>query len=173
MLFRSTKHGLRIPPDFFLMLKSLSAMETLVRKLNPEHDLITQAAPFLKRVRWQRFRPRKLAQNLVEVGVDFAELASSLPSELRRILGHLKSGETRVIFKHEGLEPAMNSWDRGTNRLAYAIMLAALIVGSALIVHAKIPPLWRDIPVLGVIGFIVSGLMGLGLILAILKHGKM
>lgn len=170
----TTRHGLRIPPDFFLMLKSLSAMETLVRQLHPGHNLIEQATPFLKRVRMQRYGPRKMAQSLFEVGLDFAELAQTLPGELRRIIAHLKTGETRVIFKHEGLEPAMNSWDRGTNRLAYAIMLAAMVIGSAVIVHARIPPvLANGIPVLGVAGFIISALMAMGLILAILKHGKM
>ena len=169
----TTRHGLRIPPDFFLMLKSLSAMETLVRQLHPGHNLIEQVTPFLKRVRLQRFGPRKLAENFFEVGLDFAELASAVPGELRRIMAHLKSGETRVIFKHEGLEPAMNSWDRGTNRLAYAIMLAAMVIGSAVVVHAKIPPVWREIPVIGLAGFIISALMAVGLILAILKHGKM
>ena len=169
----TTRHGLRIPPDFFLMLKSLSAMETLVRQLHPGHNLIEQATPFLKRVRMQRYGPRKMAQSFFEVGLEFAELAQALPGELRRIIAHLKTGETRVIFKHEGLEPAMNSWDRGTNRLAYAIMLAAMVIGSAVIVHARIPPVWNGIPVIGLAGFIISALMAMGLILAILKHGKM
>ncbi len=169
----TTRHGLGIPPDFFLMLKSLSAMETLVRRLHPGHNLIEQATPFLKRVRLERFGPRKMAQSLYEVGLEFAELASTLPGELRRIIAHLKTGETRVIFKHEGLEPAMNAWDRGTNRLAYAIMLAAVVIGSAVIYHAGSTPGGQGIPTIGLAGFIISALMAIGLILAILKHGKM
>jgi ubiquinone biosynthesis protein len=59
------------------------------------------------------------------------------------------------------------------NRLAFAIVLAALIIGSSLIVLSGVPPKWRDIPVIGVVGFIVAGLMGFWLLISILSGGKM
>src|SRR5207247_8095585 len=50
----TNKHGLPIPADFFIMLKALSLMEGLVRRLNPQHDIISHAAPFLRQVRLSR-----------------------------------------------------------------------------------------------------------------------
>jgi len=169
----TTKHGLRIPADFFIMLKALSLMEGLVRRLNPQHDIINQAAPFLRQVRLSRMRPNKLFEGLFEFGLDFAEMARELPSELRRIFSLIKTGEARVIFKHDGLDPLLHSWDRVSNRLSFAIVLAALIIGSSLMVHADIPPKWNGIPVIGLIGFVIAALMGFWLLVSILRSGRM
>jgi ubiquinone biosynthesis protein len=46
-------------------------------------------------------------------------------------------------------------------------------MGSGLIVLAGIPPLWHDIPVIGIIGFIGAGVMGFWLLFSILRHGRM
>jgi ubiquinone biosynthesis protein len=46
------RHRLRLPSDLLLMLKSFGQMESLVKALNPEHDLIAQATPFLKQPGW-------------------------------------------------------------------------------------------------------------------------
>jgi len=46
-------------------------------------------------------------------------------------------------------------------------------MGSSLIVLAEIPPLWHDIPVIGIIGFLGDGVMGFWLLFSILMHGQM
>ena len=60
-----------------------------------------------------------------------------------------------------------------SNRIAFAIVLASIIVGSSLIVLSKIPPMWNDIPVIGLIGFLATGILGFWLLISILPHGKM
>ena len=60
-----------------------------------------------------------------------------------------------------------------SNRIAFAIVLASIIVGSSLIVLSKIPPMWNDIPVIGLIGFLATGILGFWLLISILRHGKM
>jgi ubiquinone biosynthesis protein len=62
--------------------------------------------------------------------------------------------------------------DRTSNRLSLAMVLASLVVGSSLIVHSGIPPLWYGIPVIGLVGFLVAGLMGFWLLFSILRRGK-
>jgi ubiquinone biosynthesis protein len=169
----TSRYGLRIPPDFFTMLKSLSLMENVVRRLNPAHDIIRQAAPFMRQVRLSRLNPSRMAEGIFEFGMDFSDLARELPAELRRILAQIKAGEAKVIFKHDGLQPLLTSGDRISNRLAFSVVLASLIIGSSLIVHADIPPKWHDIPVIGVIGFIIAALMGFWLLISIVRHGRM
>lgn len=173
LLQLTTKHGLQIPPDFFIMLKALSLMEGLVRRLQPRHNIIKQAVPFLKQVRLNRVRPKRLVEGLFEFGIDFAELARELPAELRRIFSQIKTGEARVVFKHDGLEPLLASWDRISNRLAFSVVLASLIIGSSLIIHANIPPKWNGIPIIGLIGYIMAAVMGFWLLVSILRHGRM
>jgi ubiquinone biosynthesis protein len=169
----TTRHGLRIPADFFIMLKALGVMEGLVRRLHPGHDLIRQALPFIRRARLAPFRPRKFLEGAYEFGLDFATLARELPTELRRIVAQLKTGEARLIFRHDGLEPLLHSADQVSNRVAFAIVLAALIIGSSLIVLANMPPHWHGVPVIGLLGFVLAALMGFWLLISILRHGRM
>jgi ubiquinone biosynthesis protein len=103
------------------------------------------------------------------MGVMLAEL----PGEIRRIARQLQSGNARVVFKHEGLEPVTNSLERTANRLAFALVLAALIIGSSLILQSRIPPLVGDVSIIGVLGFLFAALMGVWLIISMIRHGRM
>ena len=78
-----------------------------------------------------------------------------------------------IEFEHRGLQALGAALDRVSNRIAFAIVLAALIVGSSLIVLSDIPPHWHDIPVIGLLGFLVAGIMGFWLLLSIIRHGRM
>jgi len=167
------KHHLQLPPDLVVMLKSLSLTEELVRWLNPQHNLIAQATPFMKQTRLDRLRPKRVFSDLLEFGQELAETARELPNEIRRIVSQLKTGQTRVNFHHEGLEPATNAFERSTNRLSFALVVAALIIASSLIIRAKVPPTWGEVSVVGIVGYLLAGLMGFWLLIAILRHGKM
>jgi ubiquinone biosynthesis protein len=173
-LFRLTsKHALTMPPDLFTMLKALSLMEALVRHLNPEHDLIAQARPFLKEVNLRRANPRRLLRQLGELSFETAAFLRELPIEIRRVLAQIKGGTSRVTFHHEGLEPLDNTLERASNRLSFALVLAALLIASSLIIHAGVPPQWHGIPAIGLVGYVFAGLMGAWLLFSILRHGRM
>lgn len=167
------KHHLRLPPDLVVMLRALSLTEDLVRQLNPKHDLIAQAKPFMKQTRLERFRPRRVLTSALEFAQEASEVARELPNEVRRIVSQIKTGNARVNFRHEGLEPVTNAFERATNRLSFALVVAALIISSSLIIRANVPPMWGDVSVLGLAGYLLAGLMGFWLLISILRHGKM
>ena len=52
----------------------------------------------------------------------------------------------------------------------FAVVLGSLIVGSAIIVHSKVPPLWHEVPVIGIAGFVLSGVIGFGLLINIIRN---
>jgi ubiquinone biosynthesis protein len=173
-LFRLTsKHALTMPADLFTMLKALSLMEGLVRRLDPKHDIIAQARPMLRDVHMKRVSPRRLMRELVMFGGDTKNFLRELPLEIRRTLAQIKGGKTKVTFRHEGLEPLDNTIERASNRLAFALVLGALVIGSSVVIHAGIPPKWHGVPVLGLVGYVFAGLMGGWLLISILRHGKM
>jgi len=58
-----------------------------------------------------------------------------------------------------------------SNRLAFSIIIAALLIGSALIVISQTPPLFYGISVIGIIGFLAASFMGIWLLIAIIKKG--
>lgn len=167
------KHRLRLPPDLVVMLKALGETEELVRRLDPHHDLIKQARPFMQHARLQRLKPRRLITSALEFAQEVGETARELPGEIRRIVAQVRGGRARVNFHHEGLEPAANALERSANRLSFAMVVAALIIGSSLTIHSKVPPLWGNVSILGMAGYILAGIMGIWLLIAIVRHGRM
>ena len=145
----------------------------MLNQLDTSNDLTHYAAPFIRKIQLNRLDPKQLVGGLHDFGMDLTQLAKDLPSELRRVMGHLKSGEAKVAFKHDGLEPLTSSWDRVSNRISFSVVLAALIIGSSLMIHAKVPPTWNDIPIIGLIGFVMAAVMGFWLLISILRHGRM
>jgi ubiquinone biosynthesis protein len=63
--------------------------------------------------------------------------------------------------------------DQTSNRMSFAIIIAALIIGSALIVISEIPPLVYGISLIGIIGYLVAAVMGIWLLVAILRKGRL
>lgn len=173
LLDMASKHRLRAPPDLFLMLKALSTVEALGSTLDPDFDMATHAAPSIRRIQRERFHPRRVAADMFDTGAEFIHLLKEIPRELREILKQARQGKVKLEFEHRGLESMLTTHDRISNRIAFAIVLASLVIGSSLIVLADIPPKWYGIPVIGLAGFLVAGVMGFWLLLSILRRGKM
>jgi ubiquinone biosynthesis protein len=117
--------------------------------------------------------PRRLVDDLSTTGYQYLSLIRDLPGETRSILTQLRQGRMRLELKHRGLLPLERAIYRVSNRIAFAIVLAAQIVGSSLIVLSGINPRWHGIPVIGLVGFLVAGIMGFGLLISILRQGKL
>lgn len=164
---------LRIPPDFYLLLRALVMIEGNGNRLDPDFDMVKHTEPFARKLLKERLSPHRLAKDMYMSATDFSLLLRDLPAEVREIIGKVKRGKFKVDIEHKGLEPLRGTYDQISNRIAFAIVLASLVVGSSLIVLSKIPPLWHGIPVIGIIGFLGAGLLGFWLLISILRHGRM
>jgi ubiquinone biosynthesis protein len=162
-----------MPADLFVMLKALSEMESLVGQLAPNHDVLELARPFVEQVARNRIGPRRLFRQLFDFGGGASTLLRELPMELRRLAAQLTGGKIKLTFHHDGLEPLNNTLERVSNRIAFSVVLASLLIGSSVIIHAGIPPKWHEIPLIGLAGYLFAGLMGAWLLVSILRHGKM
>jgi ubiquinone biosynthesis protein len=168
-----TRHALRLKPNLFLMMKAFSTVEGLGQVLDPDFELMEHAKPFVREIYLARMNPKRIASDMLESGTEFLGLLKEIPGEMRSILKQAREGKVRIEFEHRGLDPILFTHDRTSNRIAFAIVLAALIMGSSLITLSDIPPKWHEIPIIGLVGFIVAGVMGFWLLISILKRGRM
>lgn len=168
-----SKHRLLIPADLYLMIKALTEMEGLGLKLDPDFDMVKKAKPYIRRIKLHRFNPGRIASEFLESGGDLVHLARTIPGELRDILSQFKQGEMKLGLEHRGIEDFMEELDRSSNRIAFALIISSLIVGSSLIITAGIGPYLFGLPFLGVIGFSIAGIFGIWLVIAIFRSGKL
>jgi len=166
-------HRIFFKPNFYLMMKAITTVEEVGRILDPDLELIKLAQPFMKKVKSDRLRLNRIAEEAGLATSEYIDLLRDLPEELRSILSQLRQGKMKLEFEHRGLSELRAVLDQMSNRISFAIVLAALIIGSSLIILSAIPPKWNDIPIIGLVGFLLAGVMGFWLLLSILRHGKM
>ena len=167
------RHQIKVPSDLVLLIKSLVTIETIGRELDPEFDMVSQIKPFAKNLIQKRYSPSQIWKQGGDFLTDSIKLFWSLPEEFRWMVRKLKRGELNIGFQHKGLEKLINNIDKASNRFSFSIIIAALIIGSSLIIQSDKGPLIFDFPILGILGFLVAAILGLGLIISILRSGKL
>ncbi|MEE8430943.1 MAG: AarF/UbiB family protein [Candidatus Desulfatibia sp.] len=168
-----SRHRLLIPPGIFLMMKTLTTVEGVGLMLNPDFDMIRQTAPFIEQVKLARFYPGRIAGDIIKLGSDMLEFVHRFPKDLLEIMRLIRRQKLAVQMEHKGLETMLATHDQISNRISFSIIIAALIIGSALIVISAIPPLFYGISLIGIIGFLAAAIMGIWLLVAILRKGRL
>ena len=167
------QHRLRIPPDIFLMLKAFSAVEGVGFMLDPDFDMIKQAAPFIKEVKLSRLSPQRITGDIFRLAIELFQFVQNFPKDILSITRLIKQQKLSLNLEYKGLDKMLSTYDQISNRISFSIIIAALIIGSALIVMSKVPPLFYDISLLGIVGFLAAAVMGIWLLVAILRKGRL
>jgi len=167
------ENRLRLPADLAIMIKALITAEGTARSLYPGLNVVHEAEPFIKRLSISRWKPQTLLRNLFHSMRQFANLQHHLPHRLNRIIDHLDNGTLLIRFKHENLGRLGNTLENISNRLTFAIIIGALIIGSSMIITTGVKPLLFGYPAFGIIGYLVSGLLGLWLVFNMIRGRKL
>ncbi len=173
LLELATSFRLRIPADIFLMMKALGTVEGVGRILDPEFDMIARATPFITQVKLDRFKPERIADDAYDLGSQLVQFLRQFPNQLLDLANLIRQEKLRLQIEHRGLENMLATHDRISNRISFSILIAALIIGSALIVISETPPLIYGISLIGILLFSAAAIMGIWLLVAILKKGKL
>lgn len=173
MVGLSRKYHLTLPQDFVLLGKTVFIIGGLGRELYPEFNILEVAEPFARKLMLKRFESKEIASSLYKAGEEVLSFLTSLPGQWREIVSKLNRGEMKMEFEHKGLDNFMMELDRSSNRLAFSLIVAAIIIGSSLIIRMDTGPKIFSYPALGIVGYILAGVLGLWLIAAILRSGKL
>jgi ubiquinone biosynthesis protein len=167
------RHRLQIPPEIFMMMRALSILEGVGRRLDPEFDIMAQATPFLEQVKLARIRPERVKRDLMRFSGDLLSFIKQFPRDLLELGRLLRQKQFAVNLEHQGLDVVISALHQVINRLSFAVIIAALIIGSAIIVNSEIPPLLFGISLIGILVFVSAAVMGVWLVVAILRKGKL
>ena len=173
LLETAARHRLRIPPDLFLMMKALTTVEGVACMLDPDFDIFQKAEPFIRRILLGRFTPHRISGDMVQLASDLMKFAQQFPKDLLDLARLARQKKLHLKIENQGLEKMLATHDQISNRVSFSIIIAALIIGSALIVISEIPPLFYGISLIGIIGFLAAAVMGIWLLVAILRKGRL
>jgi ubiquinone biosynthesis protein len=168
-----TEYRIKFPSDFMLLAKALITMEGLGRQLDPDFNMISHLRPFMEKLVRDRLSPGSMSREFYKVAQGYASLAKNLPHDLKEFINRINHNKFKIDLEHRGLERLITDLDKSSNRISFSMLIAALIVGSSLIMQTEKGPLILGFPLLGFLGYSIAGILGLGLAIAILRSGRL
>lgn len=169
------RHDVVIPRDLAVLIKAIGTVGTVMARLDPDLNLLELIKPRIKKAMGDRFSPRQLARFATLAGWDVLSIFRRAPGQIRAGLRRFAKGGWELHVRHENLDRLIDELDRSSNRLAFSIVIAAIIVGSSVVISAgsELKVFGVEIRYFGMMGYLVAGILGLGLSWAIFRSGRL
>lgn len=169
------RHRVTIPREMVMVIKALATVAGVIERLDPELDLVVLLQPRLQALARERFSPRRLGRAATVTGWHLLSALRHAPRQVRRWLRRLAAGQWQLNLRHENIDRLTTELDRSSNRLAFSIVIAAIIVGSSVVVSTNTELTLFDVRLqyLGLVGYILAAVLGLGLVWAIFRSGRL
>lgn len=161
------EHRLGLPSDMALLIKAFISLEGMGRNLDPDFHMASEALPLLQQVVKARYQPRAIATRGWQTLRRALATVEQLPDDLSRLLRNARRGHLQVGIELAHLKRVGDQIDRSANRLAMALVIAALIIGSSIVMTVKGGPTLFGLPAFGFLGFSGAVVCGLWLVRAI------
>jgi ubiquinone biosynthesis protein len=169
MLKVMSRYRIYFKEDNYLLAKALVTMEGIGKRLYPEFNAAEEIKPFILKLYRQTLSPFNLLKRSHELNKAIMEFISNAPNDINEIINKIKTGNLKIEFEHVGLESFEESVEKSFNRLSTAIVIAAILIGSSMLLSSNIPPTIHGISLLGIIGYIFASIIGIILIFTILR----
>lgn len=173
MLTISISHGIKMPDSLFILGKTVMISENMARKICPELDILEVIRPIAVDYLRDSLRPALYGGGLYRQISSASEAFFTLPGDICQAVRKFANNETRITFYHRNLNWLYDMLDVSSSRISFGLILAALIVGSAVIMHTgKGPQLW-GYPALGTVVYVFSGMFGIWILISMLRSGRL
>jgi len=167
LLQLANRTGLRVPGTMGLFVKSVTNLEGVGCTLNPAFSFTGEMQPLVAQL---LARSVMLPQErLMQFGLDLRNLSLDSPRQLSQLLRRFSSDDLTFALQLEGLESLRTTLDRLSQRVALAILVAALLLSATLMASLAQQDLLRDVSE-GL--FIGANLFGLWLLVSLLRSGE-
>jgi ubiquinone biosynthesis protein len=153
----------------YLLAKSIVTMEGVGKKLYPQFNAAVEIKPFIIKLYKKHFSPLNILKQSHEINKEILNFILNAPADINDIISKIKNGKLKIEFEHVGLEEFQEKISSSFNRLSTAIIIAALLIGSAMLLASHIPPVIGDVSLFGIIGFLFATILGILLIFTVLR----
>jgi ubiquinone biosynthesis protein len=172
LLFIFGQNGISLSRDYSLMAKAVLSIEEVGVSLDPKFDLREYVTPVLRELQRERLSPITLAHNTRNILRQAVAGLQELPFDIRRIVRRIENGSFTINLNHQGLEEQTEAVKIAANRVTLGVIIGSLIIGSSTIITTGIQPHLFGYSALGIVGYLISAVLGLYVIWDIMRHGR-
>jgi len=149
---------LRMKGSFYLGIKALSQIEAIGREINPDLDFVVIGQPYASKLLEAKYRPEHLLNILKKISSTSLDILDDLPGDVRMLWQGLRRGEIDIPLQHKidskGFEPLRKTLNTTFNQLGNAVLAAAVLICSSILINSDLPPKVWGIPVMGLAGLL-------------------
>jgi ubiquinone biosynthesis protein len=127
------RHRVYLPGDLALLARTIITLEGTGRALDPDFLLVEAVRPFAVRLVRERLSPVAAGRRVARTLRQAADLAQAFPRRLDDLWDQLEAGQLTLGVEVRRLEDTITKLNSMANRVVFGLVVAALIVGSALI----------------------------------------
>jgi ubiquinone biosynthesis protein len=171
------RHRIRLPRAFLLVAKTFMEVESHALLLDPDFDVVASlqhyAPRLMRRLLLPDFRRASGLRAHYRRAHALRTALDALPEIAEGIVAALRDGRVRIELQNDQLRGIEERVERTGNRLSFSLIIASVVVASAIVVSFHAGPHYEGISLLGLFGFVVAGLLGLRWALAVLRSGKL
>jgi ubiquinone biosynthesis protein len=167
----ANRNNIRLPKDLTLLIRSMVIIEGVIAEISPEINILEIAVPYVKSTNRASLFPsfNDLLTNSLLYVKDYFEITP----KLSRVLTTLLDGKLKIQFQHKDLQEPIQDLNKMANRMIFALIAGALIIGSSLILNTNIGPKVFGISIIGISGYVFAAVMGIWLLISIIRSGKL
>lgn len=166
------ENQLSVPPDLTMLFKALITLEGLGRQLDPDFQIVSHLTPFVKKIIIERYMPKTLWRKGSRGMGKAIGAVADLPGDVSQVLKEAGRGRLKLNLDLKRLDHFGHQLDHSTNRLAMAMITAALIVGSSIVMTVRGGPELFGLPAFGFLGFFLAFVIGVMLMVSIWRSGR-
>jgi ubiquinone biosynthesis protein len=169
-------HRVRLPGDVSMLIRAIMVLEGLGRSLDPNYQIVESLEPYIRRLIADKMSIKRLGLSAMRTVTSLNTLAQRLPNRLDDLWDQIDEGNLSIGVSVRDLKYIIGKVDRIVNRVVFALIVAGLIIGSALILMVgdavrtlfTIPFTDISLPI-AQIGFIFAGLAGAWLLWSVIR----
>ncbi len=164
---------IQCPGDLMLLTKALTTIEGVAEYFDPTFDVLSHVEPQIQEIVQNRQSMRAIKDRMYKTLTSSLELLEDLPQDLQRFLDHARHSRFTLNLELKRIEHLSERIDTSSRIMGIAMIIAALIVGSSILILAdSISRKPSFIGTLGIIGLILAGINTAGFIISYLLPRK-
>jgi len=155
-----------------VVIRTLCMIDDVGKALYPEFNTTEVLKPYALKMLLNTAKPKNISNKLTERYIDLQHISKKIPESLNNFFDVFDDGRVRISLEYDGIEALNSIITRIVNEVVLAIIIAALLVGSSLIMLTDGVVTLMGYPVLGFLGFSFSAVLGVILIISIIRSGN-
>jgi ubiquinone biosynthesis protein len=168
----SGENGVRVPPELTMLGKTLLNLDQVGRAIEPSFDPNASIRRNAAQIMQQRIMRSLSPGNLFSGVLELKDLLQRLPARLNKIIDAIANNDLKVSVDAIDEKTLVVGFQKVANRITVGLIIAALIVGAAMLMRVETSFRIWGYPGLAILLFLAAAGAGVFLLVNILFYDK-